>query len=368
MLERSHQNNAVPSAGILASTNNSQNSSPQKLADIDQRPTQDEKKAVKDFQKNSQTESKDKNIDKSPEELIFLEKKIKALNQEKSEDQVALKKSIFWWFKLMLLLGLFLVSSYYFGLVLSWIGASASFAFESPKMLFRLLFYYMGAVFGLGLMAGVIAGIIRPIWLAVLMFILSGVVLIWSWGPTVLYASFGLIYILMGILYVYGVQKEYKNRIKFSTSPVSQNLKSLSILMVALACVSLYFGYSSYVEEKSADLFQKVITKAVAPIRDQVVFGLESQLSAQFQGGIDQSFDQELSKGLSVFFDNDNNQKYLKYFAIFLVITIFGPLFIITRLLMFGVAILIGPLLYILRKFRLYSLEYKSVQQELVIF
>jgi hypothetical protein len=110
------------------------------------------------------------------------------------------------------------------------------------------------AVGALLVTAGLVAALLRPLWIGCLAFVLSGLAILLGWQISILAAALTLIYVLAGVIYTMGVEREMKERVRFSIRSVSTGQAVLSMSLILVACGSLYLGYKDYIDREGFSL------------------------------------------------------------------------------------------------------------------
>ena len=165
--------------------------------------------------------------------------------------------SIRWWLKALFLAALLVATAYFFGMICKQVGmAYQLLLFPSRKLLTLLL----RLLLALGLMAvtgGIVAALLRPLWVASIAFALSGLALLLGWEVTRQSAALALLYVLAAIAYAAITQGELAERIHFSVRAVTQNQLVLLVALLLVAAGSFYFGCATYISEEGLAIPEK---------------------------------------------------------------------------------------------------------------
>jgi hypothetical protein len=162
----------------------------------------------------------------------------------------------------------------FFGLALKWAGDG--YVYLVPGTwgkweAIRLGLCVMGSFAAVAVTAGFVAILIRPFWVAALCFLVSSLSLFLTFEISILSLVIALIYFVMGIGYLVGVRTEIAHRIKFSIWQMRGSQTVLLVILVALACTSLYFGYAEEINAKGYELNDKAVNGIVTFVRDHVI-------------------------------------------------------------------------------------------------
>ena len=98
--------------------------------------------------------------------------------------------------------------------------------------------------------AGLVAALIRPLWMCFIAFALSGLAVLFIWGLNLISVVLAVLYLLAGLLYSQGVAKGINERINFSVRPIRDNQTILLIVLVIAACALFYSGYAAQIESE----------------------------------------------------------------------------------------------------------------------
>jgi hypothetical protein len=148
----------------------------------------------------------------------------------------------------------------FFGLALKWAGDGYVYLVPGTWGLWdaiQLGLCVMGSFAAVAVTAGFVAVLIRPFWVAALCFLVSSLALFLTFELSLLSFVIALIYFVMGIGYLAGVRTEIAHRIKFSIWQIRSSQTILLVILVALACTSLYFGYAREIHEEGFQLTDK---------------------------------------------------------------------------------------------------------------
>ena len=162
----------------------------------------------------------------------------------------------------------------FFGLALKWAGDGYVHLVPGTWVLWdaiRLGLCVMGSFAAVAVTAGFVAILIRPFWVAALCFLVSSLSLFLTFEISILSLVIALIYFVMGIGYLVGVRTEIAHRIKFSIWQIRGSQTVLLVVLVALACTSLYFGYAKKIDTEGFSLNLDARTGIVNFTRDHVI-------------------------------------------------------------------------------------------------
>jgi len=181
-------------------------------------------------------------------------------------------------------------ASYMFGWVCKEMDVAYELILLPSTELLTLLLKFLWALGVLLMSAGLVAALLRPVRVGYLAFVLSGIAILLGWRISIVAGAFALIYVLAGIVYTTSVDREMKERIRFSIRSVSAGQAILSMALILITCGSLYLGYKGHIDregfslpEPYIDLFLDQMEKQIKlpeteEAGDQVVAELREQL------------------------------------------------------------------------------------------
>lgn len=150
--------------------------------------------------------------------------------------------------KTIIFVVLLVAASSYLGYVGRQIGqlGDAVFVF-SMDTLYPFIWLLLALVL-VAITAGLVAALVRPLWICIIAFALASLAVLFIWGLNLIALVLALLYLLAGLLYSRGVAKGLNERIKFSVHPIKDNQTILTLVLVIAVCVLFYFGYAAQIE------------------------------------------------------------------------------------------------------------------------
>jgi hypothetical protein len=178
------------------------------------------------------------------------------------------------WLKMAFLAALLLGTGYFFGTVCRQVGQVYELILPPSRDLLGLLLRFLLAMGTVAVTAGLVAALVRPVWIGIITFAFSGLTMLLGWKVTVGSGLLILMYLLAASLYAVGVARELNQRIRFSVvRPIGGGQGVLLIALVLVACGSLYFGYAAHIEQEGFSSY-------LDPIIEIFVGQMEKQLVA----------------------------------------------------------------------------------------
>jgi hypothetical protein len=174
------------------------------------------------------------------------------------------------WLKIAFFTALLIGAGYFFGVVCKGIGNAYEFILSPSKELLGILLKFLLAVGVLMLTAGLVAALIRPLWIAYIAFAFSGIAILLGWRVSTLIGAIILIYILAGSIYAMGVAKDLKERIRFSMRSIGTGQNLLSMSLVLVACGSLYLGYKEHIDQVGFSVPESFLEIMADQVEEQI--------------------------------------------------------------------------------------------------
>ncbi|MGB5933561.1 MAG: hypothetical protein WBH57_10910, partial [Anaerolineae bacterium] len=169
---------------------------------------------------------------------------------------------------------LLIAASWFFGIWCGRFGQAYTLLFQPGREILELGLWLLLAIMVVAVTAGLVAALLKPLWVAVVAFALSALAMILGWQVGIGPALLGLLYFLLSLPYARGVTRELNERLRFSVEPVSRGLSLLFMVLALVACGSLYLGYAAHIEREGFTLpptFKEMMTRmTVVPIREAI--------------------------------------------------------------------------------------------------
>jgi len=118
--------------------------------------------------------------------------------------------------------------------------------------------------------AGLVAALIRPLWICFIAFALASLAVLFIWGLNLIGIVLAVLYLLAGLLYSRGVANGLNERINFSVHPIKDNATILVMVLVIAACALFYSGYAAQIEREGFTTPPFVIDMAMGIAEGQI--------------------------------------------------------------------------------------------------
>ncbi len=169
---------------------------------------------------------------------------------------------------------LLIAASWFFGIWCGRVGQAYTLFFQPGREILKLVSWLLLAIVVVAVTAGLVAALLKPLWVAMVAFAFSALAVVLGWDVGIGPALFGLVYFLASLLYARGVTKELNDRLRFSVEPVSRGLSLLFMALALVACGSLYLGYAAHIDREGFTFpptFKEMMTKmTVVPMWEAI--------------------------------------------------------------------------------------------------
>lgn len=219
-------------------------------------------------------------------------------------------------------------AGYFFGTILRQISQAYELMLSPSWELLNLLLWFLLALGIVAVTSGLVAALVRPVWVGIIVFALSGLAMLLGWQVTVGSGILALVYLIAASFYAVGVARELNERIKFSIRPIGRSQGMLLMALVLVACGSLYFGCATYIEREGfliPEFYMEMLMK-------QVEKQIEARVPAKERRQVMAEFRKEFQRGVDEFFES-KVKPYEKFIPLAIAISLFMTLVTITRLL-----------------------------------
>jgi hypothetical protein len=159
----------------------------------------------------------------------------------------------------------------FLGLVLRWAGDGWEHLIPPTWDALYLGIWFLGALLAVAVTGGLVAMLLRPFWVAATAFAVSALALFVTWEISVVSIIVAVIYLLGGLLYVAGVRREIENRIRFSVRHLMRPQLILLVVLTAIACASLYFGYAEEIDKEGFSIPEGTVDWVVEIADEHVI-------------------------------------------------------------------------------------------------
>jgi len=231
------------------------------------------------------------------------------------------------WVKTISFAVLLIGAGYYFGTIcMQFDQAYKLILAPSMELLIQMLWLLLSLSLVL-VCAGLVAALIRPIWVGIIAFALSGLAVLFGWHISTITAILTFVYLLAGIAYTRSVNGQLNQQIKFSVRPISQSQGILLTVLILIACSSLYLGYAEHIEQEGFSIPDSYVELLMELMEKQIVARMPiggGEVVVQFRDEFQQIIDG---------FIEGMVKPYERFIPLAMALGLFMPLVTITGLL-----------------------------------
>ncbi len=152
--------------------------------------------------------------------------------------------------KTIIFIVLLIAASCYLGNICHQIGQLGDTIFSPSMDTLHPFLWLLLALALVAITAGLVAALVRPLWICFVAFALSSLAVLFIWGINLIGIVLAVLYLLAGLLYSQGVAKGLNERINFSVRPIKDNQTILLIVLIIAACACFYSGYAAQIENE----------------------------------------------------------------------------------------------------------------------
>jgi len=198
--------------------------------------------------------------------------------------------------KTIIFIALLIAASCYLGNICNQIGQLGDTIFSPSMDTLYLFLWLLLALTLVAITAGLVAALVRPLWMCFIAFALSGLAVLFIWGLNLISLVLAVIYLLAGLLYSQGVAKGLNERINFSVRPIRYKQTIMLIVLIIAACTLFYSGYAAQIKSEGFTTPPFVIEMATGIAEGQIegTPGLTPQEKEQVIAEFTEQFEQQV--------------------------------------------------------------------------
>jgi MFS family permease len=232
------------------------------------------------------------------------------------------------WAKYLIFILLMMGVGYFFGTICNQISEVDQMLLASGIDLLYLFLWFLLSLAVMMICAGLVAALLRPLWVAALAFILSGFAMLLGWQISVASGVLVLVFVVVSVVYTNNIMQGLEKQADFSVRPIGQNQNILLLGLILVACGSLFLGFRDFVDREGFTLPERYIELLMEPMEKQIL------LRAPEEGGQEMVFQfrEEFRTFIDEFFDQ-TLKPYERYIPLMISGGLFFSLYTITNLL-----------------------------------
>ena len=246
----------------------------------------------------------------------------------------------------------------FLGLVLRWAGGGYEHLIPPSWDALYLGIWLLGALVAVAVTGGLVAVLLRPFWVAVIAFAVSALAMFLTFEISPVGIIVAVIYFLVGLLYVRGVRGEIGNRIRFSVWHIRGTQTILLVVLAAIACTSLYFGYAAEIEREGFSIPEQTVDWVVDIADEHIIDSILPE-------GASQEERQEVLDELRTTLEGEVGsliEPYEGYIPMGLAAIVFMILMPLTFFISWIPMLILSPILIILTRFGVVKKETEIVE------
>lgn len=176
--------------------------------------------------------------------------------------------------KIVVLAILLIAAGFLFGRACEQVSRQYQLVLLLDRGFLYVLLWLVAAMATVAVTGGLVAALVRPLWVCVAAFAVSALAVLIAWEVSLASGVVTLIYLAVSLLYCRGVAEALDNRLKFSVEPISGSQSTLLAGLAIAASASLYFGYAAEIQEQGfafpPAVRETLSEMSMAPIRAQI--------------------------------------------------------------------------------------------------
>lgn len=232
------------------------------------------------------------------------------------------------WAKYLIFIILMTGAGYFFGMVCNQISEVDRLLLAPAIELLYLFLQFLLSLALIMICSGLVAALLRPLWVAAIAFALTGFAMLLGWQISLTSAVLVLVFAIVGVVYTSNIMQGFDKQADFSVRPIGQNQNILLLGLILVACGSLYLGFRDYVAREGFTIPDRYIEILMEPMEKQFLLRAPEEgrqemvieFREEFRNFIDEFFDQTV-------------KPYERYLPLMVSGGLFFSLYTITNLL-----------------------------------
>ena len=251
------------------------------------------------------------------------------------------------WLKVIFLMALLIGAGYFFGTVCRQIYRAPEMMLSPPYWdLLHLLLWLLLALGAVLVSAGLVTALLRPVWLGIIAFGLSGAATLLAWQVKVMGVGgvLLLVYTLAAAIYAVGVARGLQQRIKFSAEPIGGSQTVLFMGLILVASASLYLGFAAHIQSEGFSLPEPALEAFMEQMEKQIT----ARVPVEQREAAVSKFREEFRHAVTDFFDR-TVKPYEQYIPLVMAAGLFIALMEISGLLLWVPTLVLSAVFSLLK-------------------
>jgi hypothetical protein len=150
----------------------------------------------------------------------------------------------------------------------------------------------------LAVTSGIVALLFRPLSMAAVAFVISGVALLVGCGVTPPHLLLALLFVLAALSHSAITQRDLSQRVRFSIGAVSASELALLVVLAAVAAAAVYLGAASYTQKEGFSIPERYSSEFAERLSSRVAAAFPSLIREQVHDGLRSYTEQFLTEEL----------------------------------------------------------------------
>ena len=232
------------------------------------------------------------------------------------------------WLKYGLFTVIHLITSYVLGRMCNQLSLSYELIMSPSKELLEIVLFLLLSLGGVIISAGIVALLMKPLWIITAAFLLSSLVILFGWQRfTIQVGIILLVYFVISCYAAHCVHAEQKERIHFSTKPFKDSLGLFSIALLIVACGSVFIGSKDAIDRNGFEIPASYLEIFMDPFKEQVL----SQVPYTERSQVEEGFEEQMQEMMDGF--TEKIKPIEKYIPLIIGATFLMPLLTVNQIL-----------------------------------
>jgi hypothetical protein len=197
----------------------------------------------------------------------------------------------------------------------------------SKELLYILLFLLI-SLGGVIISAGIVALLMKPLWICAVTFLLSSLAILFGWQRfSITIGIILFVYFVICCCAAHCVHAEQKERIHFSTKPFKDSLGLFSIALLIVACGSVFIGSKDAIDRNGFEIPAVYLEIFMDPFKEQVL----SQVPNNERQNVEKEFEEQMQEMMDGF--TEKIKPFEKYIPLIIGVMFLTPLLTVNQIL-----------------------------------
>ena len=200
------------------------------------------------------------------------------------------------WLKYAFFTLIHLLTSFFLGRMCNQLSLSYELILSPSIELLEKLIYLLLSIGGVIISAGIVALLMKPLWISAAVFLLSSLAILFGWQRfSIQVGIILLVYFVMCCYAAHGVHVEQREHIHFSTKPFKDSIGLFSITLLIVACGSIFVGSKDAIGRNGFEIPASYLEIFTKPFKEQalsqVPYAEHKKFEGEFEGQMQEMMD-----------------------------------------------------------------------------